>query len=79
MPLKYLADQPLAVRIVGWIHGLLFLAFVLSWQHTRVCARWPAARSRKVFIAALLPFGSFVIDRGIRDWEQEYLRDDDRR
>ena len=32
MPLKYLADMPLAVRIAGWLHGLLFIAvlFMLS-------------------------------------------------
>ena len=30
MPLKYLADQPLAVRIVGSIHGLLFVIFMAA-------------------------------------------------
>ena len=28
MPLKYLADLPLAVRIVGSVHGALFLMFL---------------------------------------------------
>ena len=27
MPLKYFAGMPLAVKIAGWIHGLLFIAF----------------------------------------------------
>ena len=29
MPLKYIFDMPLAVRIVGSAHGLLFVAYVI--------------------------------------------------
>ncbi|RYZ34498.1 MAG: DUF3817 domain-containing protein, partial [Myxococcaceae bacterium] len=28
MPVKYLLGQPLAVRVAGSVHGLLFLLFV---------------------------------------------------
>ena len=28
MPLKYVWDQPEAVRIVGWIHGILFIVYI---------------------------------------------------
>ena len=28
MPLKYLFDQPMAVTIVGWAHGVLFVVFI---------------------------------------------------
>jgi integral membrane protein len=27
MPLKYMAGIPLPVKILGWIHGVLFVAF----------------------------------------------------
>jgi integral membrane protein len=30
MPLKYLAGIPLAVKICGWIHGLLFVWLLIS-------------------------------------------------
>ena len=29
MPLKYLADMPMAVKIVGWAHGLLFMLLLM--------------------------------------------------
>jgi integral membrane protein len=29
MPLKYFADLPLAVRVVGMAHGVLFIAYVV--------------------------------------------------
>ena len=62
MPLKYLADAPAAVQVVGWLHGLLFVLFCAALLHTTVRARWPAARAAVVFVAALLPFGPFVLD-----------------
>ncbi|MGN6531837.1 MAG: DUF3817 domain-containing protein, partial [Ginsengibacter sp.] len=27
MPLKYLYDFPVAVKVTGWIHGLLFILY----------------------------------------------------
>jgi integral membrane protein len=67
MPLKYLAGYPLAVRVVGWIHGLLFIGFCYSLFEAAVARGWPWTKSLKFFVAALLPLGPFVIDRGLRD------------
>ncbi|MEC9073494.1 MAG: DUF3817 domain-containing protein, partial [Myxococcota bacterium] len=36
MPLKYLAGQPMAVKITGWIHGLLFMLFCLILLQTMI-------------------------------------------
>lgn len=63
MPLKYWADLPLAVRIVGSIHGFLFLA--LCWYLLRVLL----ARKLSfgwcviVFCCALVPLAPFFLDR----------------
>lgn len=72
MPLKYLAGQPLAVKIVGWAHGVLFIVFGFALLRAMLVARWPFSRATVVFIAALLPFGPFVIDRRMRDYEAEF-------
>ncbi len=72
MPLKYLAGLPLAVKIVGWAHGVLFVVFALALLRTMFVARWPIARSALVFLAALLPFGPFVIDRRMTGYEAEF-------
>jgi len=72
MPLKYLAGQPLAVKIAGWMHGLLFVIFGLALLRVWITARWPFGRVVLVFIAALLPFGPFVVDRRMREWEAEF-------
>ena len=63
MPLKYAAGLPMAVKLVGWAHGVLFILFVASLWAARKEAKLPDRLSAMVFIAALLPFGPFVIDR----------------
>lgn len=71
MPLKYWADMPLAVKIVGWIHGALFIALCLALLQVLQKTQWSISRCAQVFIAALLPFGPFVLDRKMRRWSSE--------
>ncbi|MDL5055214.1 DUF3817 domain-containing protein [Oscillatoria laete-virens NRMC-F 0139] len=70
MPLKYIWDMPLAVKIVGWIHGILFIIFCFCLLHTWLTVKWPLTKAAKVFIAALLPFGPFILDHGLKREEQ---------
>jgi integral membrane protein len=68
MPLKYLAGKPIAVTIVGGLHGLLFVGFiVMAWEVKNEYKKdwgWVA----KSFIASILPFGTFVMDK---QWRKE--------
>lgn len=72
MPLKYVFGKPEAVLLVGWIHGLLFVLFCGSLLHTTVVVRWPLTRAALMFVAALLPFGPFVMDRRLAQEEQTF-------
>ena len=67
MPLKYFAGLPQAVTLVGWIHGLLFITFCIALTQAHQEAKWSIGRSAAVLIAALLPFGPFVIDKRLRE------------
>jgi len=69
MPMKYIAGMPLAVKITGWIHGVLFIAFCAALISARQSARWGWRQTAVVFVAALLPFGPFVIDRRLKQQE----------
>lgn len=66
MPLKYAFDMPLAVRIVGSIHGALFIAFGASLLAAWACHRWPVSRPALVFLSSLVPFGAFLMDRSLK-------------
>ena len=72
MPLKYFWHQPLAVRYAGLAHGVLFIGLVLALLRAASVAKWHGSRAVLVFVAALLPFGPFVIDRRMKQWEAEF-------
>jgi integral membrane protein len=65
MPLKYWAGMPLAVRIVGSVHGLLFVAFIWALFEVATERGWPARRWGTALLSSLLPFGTFVFDRSL--------------
>ncbi len=66
MPLKYLAGEPMPVRIVGWIHGLLFIAYL--WQLYRVQSlyRWPLKKTFLGLLASFVPFGTWIFDARLK-------------
>jgi integral membrane protein len=66
MPLKYLAGLPLAVRIVGSVHGVLFLIFLTALCRAGSERRWPFRRWLIAFVASVVPFGTLVFDRSLR-------------
>lgn len=66
MPLKYLAGLPLAVRIVGSLHGALFVLFLVALYRAASSRDWPGRRTVTAFVASVLPFGTFVFDASLR-------------
>jgi integral membrane protein len=67
MPLKYLAGLPLYVKYTGWAHGLLFVLYaatlILAWQEQK----WKFGKAVLIFLASLLPFAPFIVDRKLKD------------
>ncbi len=71
MPLKYFADLPQAVKVVGWLHGVLFVAFLALAYEAKVVLDKNLGWLVKAVVASVLPFGTFVLDRQLRQ-EQMY-------
>jgi integral membrane protein len=71
MPLKYFAGMPIFVKVLGWAHGVLFVIFGLALLRAMASARWPISRGAVVFIASLLPFGPFLLDGKMKEWEAQ--------
>ncbi len=71
MPLKYVWDMPLAVRILGSLHGALFVLFCLTLASAMRAAKWPLGRGIMLFAASLLPFAPFWLDRRVKAWAEE--------
>ena len=66
VPLKYYYHDPAMVKMLGPIHGALFLLFVVNTLSVGVEEKWNFKDTTwKVLIACIIPFGTFYVDRRI--------------
>ncbi|NBC57241.1 MAG: DUF3817 domain-containing protein [Bacteroidetes bacterium] len=63
MPLKYIWEDPSWVRVVGMIHGILFVAYVAwaIWVYLELS--WTLRRLVFVILASVIPFGTFYVEK----------------
>ena len=62
---KYARDEPGGVEVLGPLHGLLFLGYVLLALRLAPVAGWSRRTTALVLAGAVVPFGGFVVDRRI--------------
>ena len=62
MPLKYMFDYPLAVKVVGMSHGVLFILFFLALVMAMNRYKWKFL-GFQLFVYSLIPFGFILIER----------------
>ena len=67
MPLKYIAEMPMAVRIVGMTHGLLFIALCFCLLAVLLDKKLTFKWCVIVFACALIPFAPLFLDRKLRE------------
>jgi integral membrane protein len=63
MPLKYLAQIPEPNIYIGYAHGFLFMAYVVLAIVVCIEKKWDLKMFTILFIASLVPFGTFYIDK----------------
>jgi integral membrane protein len=63
MPLKYMGGIPMAVTVMGSIHGILFIAFIILAWEIKTSYKKPLGWFAKAFLASILPFGTFIADK----------------
>ena len=67
MPMKYIWHQEIYVRYCGLAHGILFILYCLCLLHAKLAHRWKFKFSLVLFLAAFVPFGTFMADRKLRN------------
>jgi integral membrane protein len=65
VPLKYLADSPTLVAIVGPLHGFLYMVYLVATVNLAFRARWSPVKTVLVMLAGTIPFVSFVAERKV--------------
>ncbi|MFD9970395.1 DUF3817 domain-containing protein [Streptomyces sp. NPDC059011] len=55
-----------AVPVMGAIHGVLFILYVIFWLDAWNRAKWDVRTAAVYFVLSVLPFGGFYADRKLR-------------
>jgi len=63
VPMKYAGHNPNMVHAMGPVHGTLFLAYVALASMVADQKSWMPKRRMLSYLAAVLPFGTFVFER----------------
>lgn len=71
MPVKYIAGDPEVVWYVGWVHGLLFMLYILALISVKINVEWKLKKTLIAFLASLIPFGTFILDKSLRKEEMK--------
>jgi integral membrane protein len=67
MPLKYMADLPIAVRIVGPIHGVLFIIFAVMIFMCHSDKKIDSKLALRCAVGSLLPFGPLLYHKQLSE------------
>lgn len=65
VPLQYLADTPEVVKIVGPIHGFLYIVYLATAYDLARRERWSLGRIAAMVLSGLVPFLAFVVERAV--------------
>ena len=69
--LKYKFEMGLPNKIVGSIHGLLFILYSVWVVYYAMKKKWPLIKTLICLAASLLPFATFIVDQKILKIEAE--------
>ena len=67
MPKKYIFGDPTWVKAVGQVHGLLWVVFCFALADAKSNQGWSLKQALVPFIASMLPFGPFIVDKRIKE------------
>ena len=63
VPLKYGGGDDALVKLLGMPHGILFMLYLALAFYLKDSYQWKWWQSGIVFLASIIPFGTFYVDR----------------
>jgi integral membrane protein len=63
VPLKYMADFPLLVKLIGPIHGAMFVLFIVIVLRSWAVGLVGILGALRLAIGSIIPFGGFINER----------------
>lgn len=62
LPLKYGYNNESLTKMLGPVHGALFLLFILNTISTGIEQKWKFKTTSTIVVSCLIPFGTFYVD-----------------
>ncbi|MFJ5263865.1 DUF3817 domain-containing protein [Streptomyces sp. NPDC088387] len=62
-----------AVPVMGAVHGVLFILYVIFWADAWNKAKWPLKTAALYFVLSILPTGGFFAERRLRRESEDAL------
>lgn len=63
MPLKYMGDNDIIIKILGMPHGILFITYVVLAIQLKSTMAWPFKKFATILVASIVPFGTFYTNK----------------
>lgn len=63
VPIKHFGNDPQYVKLLGMPHGLLFIGYIILAIMLSSELNWKGKIQRNIFLASIIPFGTFIVDR----------------
>ena len=77
MPIKYVpafGENPAPTKIIGAIHGGLFVLYGVAGVLAMVARKWPMKEAVRGFVVSIVPGGTFLYDAAFLKGEYEKER-----
>ena len=71
VPLKYMYEMPIATKIAGPIHGILFILFLIYFSQSIQQYKFDKKFSIKLFISSLIPFANFFVSKKLEEYKNK--------
>ena len=65
VPLKHMAGDPRGSEIIGPIHGVFFILYIIFLIQVKMELGWPWNKTLIAVIACFIPFGTFYVNAKI--------------
>lgn len=66
MPIKYLYDVHQPVKYIGWIHGFLFMSYIVLLLMCWIKYKWKFLIVLGFLFASLIPFFPFIVENALQ-------------
>lgn len=63
MPLKYIWEAPQMVEVVGMLHGILFVLYILGALWLYKAMQWNLRTLLVICVSSVLPLGPFYVEK----------------